>query len=279
MDKILLWLFFAKIKMASCTPEENKSGFSKSENPYSISKIAILAPQINENSGLVSILGKNTFWTINDSGGKNELYEVDSSGKLVSTLKIPNSQNIDWEDLAQDDKGNVYIGDFGNNFNTRKDLAIYKINPKKPDSTEKITFNYSDQKTFPPQKEDMNFDCEAFFWANDSLYLFSKNRGKKFTKMYAIPSMAGNYVAKSKTNIFLKANITAADIRPDGKQFALLSYGKLFLFGIDGQQIDFSKPLYCIKAPLKQSEAISYITNNELLITNEQREVFKVELK
>jgi hypothetical protein len=279
MDKILLWLFFAKIKMASCIPEENKSGFSKRENPYNISKIAMLAPQINENSGLAKVFEQSTFWTINDSGGKNELYEVDSTGKLISTLNIPNSQNTDWEDLAQDNKGNVYIGDFGNNFNNRKDLAIYKINPKQPDSTEKITFNYADQTAFPPQKEEMNFDCEAFFWANDSLYLFSKNRGTKFTKMYTIPSKAGNYVAKSNVNIFLKAYVTSADIRPDGKEFALLSYGKLFLFGIDEGKINFSRPLYCMKAPLKQSEAISYIANNELLITNEQREVFKVTLK
>lgn len=279
MHKILLWLFFAKIKMASCIPEVKKSGFSKGYNHFTLAKIGLLPNQINESSSLAKVSGKSTFWTNNDGGGKTELYEIDTLGQLISTQNIPNSKNIDWEDLTTDINGNIYIGDFGNNANTRKDLTIYKFNPNKPDISEKINFSFADQKEFPPQKENMNFDCEAFFWANDSLYLFAKNRGKKITKLYVIPSIAGDYVAIPISNIYLKTNITSADISPNGKQFALLGYGKLFLFGIGWQEIDFSKPLFCIKAPLKQAEAICYTTNNELLITNEQREVFRVVLK
>lgn len=278
MHKILFWLFFAKIKMATCVPETNKSGFTKGKKLYDITKVGNLPNIINESSGLAKIKNKSTFYTHNDGGGKAELYEIDNSGNLITTLQIPNITNIDWEDLAYDKLGNIYIGDFGNNTNQRKDLTIYKFQPNNSEKIEKITFRFSDQKEFPPQKKDMNFDCEAFFWANDSLFLFSKNRGEKSVKMYKIPSLSGDYIAEPAANIFLKTNITSADISPSGNQFALLSYGKIFLFGVENNQISFSKPQFCIKASLKQSEALSYIAENEILITNEQKEVFVVKL-
>lgn len=274
MHKILFWLFFAKIKMATCVPETNKLGFAKGKKLFNINKVGSLPNTITESSGLAKSFNKNTFWTHNDGGGEAELYEIDSVGNLMNTLKVPNTTNIDWEDLAQDSKGNIYIGDFGNNTNQRKDLTIYKFQPNYPEKVEKITFSFSDQMEFPPQKKDMNFDCEAFFWANDSLFLFSKNRGDKLVKMYKMPSLAGDYKVEPISNIFLKTNITAADISPNGNQFALLGYGKIFLFGIENNQISFSKPQFCIKASLKQTEALAYISENKILITNEQKGVF-----
>jgi hypothetical protein len=278
MHKILFWLFFTKIKMATCLPETNKSGFKNGKRIFETHKIGTLNPLINECSGINKIANKNTFYTHNDGGGKAELYEIDEMGAIKNTLNIPNAQNIDWEDITKDDYGNIYIGDFGNNINSRTNLTIYKYNPLQPEKTEKISFTFSDQKAFPPQKQDMNFDCEAFFWANDSLYLFSKNRGGKQVKLYTLPSLAGNYSAQLKETIFLKTNITGADISPNKDQFAILSYGKVFIFGVINNEINFKNPLYCIKAALKQAEAITYITSNELLITNEQKEIFKLKL-
>jgi hypothetical protein len=279
MQKILFWLFFTKIKLASCLPEVNKSGFLKNKSLFEIKKTGQLSTIINESSGLAKVFKKNTFWIHNDGGGKTELYEIDAKGNVLNTKHVPNAENIDWEDLAADNNGTIFIGDFGNNLNSRKDLTIYKFSEKELDKTEKIQFSFTEQKEFPPVKNKMDFDCEAMFWANDSLYLFSKNRSSKLTKLYVLPSISGEYHVSAKASIYLKANITAADISPSGHQFALLSYGKIFLFGIENQQIDFSKPQYCVKAPLKQSEAMAYVSDNELLITNEQRDIFKFKLK
>lgn len=279
MHKILFWLFFAKIKMASCIPDANKSGFLKGKRIFEIARLGNMPSKINESSALLKVNNKNTFWTLNDGGGQTELYEIDTTGNVLATLPLPNTKNIDWEELASDNDGNIFIGDFGNNNNTRTNLKIYKIPINKPDSVQEITFKYADQRGYPPSKKQMNFDCEAFFWAKDSLYLFTKNRGKKYTKMYVIPSIAGNYTVEPKAEIYLKANITAADISPDKKQFVLLSYGKIYFFGIENSIISFSKPQFCVKAALKQSEAICYINPKELLITNEQGEIIKIKVK
>ena len=231
---------------------------------------------INEGSGIISSGNGHSFYTHNDGGSLPQIFEINAKGNLLDTKKIAGAINTDWEDITADNKNNLYIGDFGNNANTRKDLNIIKYSST--GSIEKIEFELADQKAFPPQKSERNFDIEAFFWANDSLYLFSKNRGKKNTNLYKIPAQKGQHKLLPAASIFLKANITGASISPNKSQFALLSYGKIFVFGIENQSISFQKPLFSFKAALKQTEGITYLSENELLITNEQGEIFQIKM-
>ena len=144
---------------------------------------------------------------------------------------------------------------------------------------EKITFNYAYQKQFPPVKNELNYDCEAFFALGDSLYLFTKNRGNKAVRMYALTTQAGNYSIVHKDGIYIKTMVTGAAISPDKKKFALLTYGKVLLFGIDNQQVNLKKPIDCFKFAHKQAEAIVFITNKKLIISNEQGELFTVSME
>ena len=92
--------------------------------------VCTLPTEIQESSGLV-VESPNVFWTHNDSGDKARLYQFDSTGVLRRTIVVKsatNASNVDWEDIALDAaKRNFYIGDFGNNGQSRKDLVIYKI--------------------------------------------------------------------------------------------------------------------------------------------------------
>ena len=97
--------------------------------------------------------------------------------------------------------------------------------------------------------------------------------------MYALTTQAGNYSIVHKDDIYIKTMVTGAAISPDKKKFALLTYGKVLLFGIDNQQVDFKKPIDCFKFAHKQTEAIVFITNKKLIISNEQGEMFTVSME
>jgi len=164
---------------------------------------------------------------------------MDQKGLILNKIKIPNSINIDWEDLAYDHKNTIYIGDFGNNKNDRKDLKIYKVSgivSNKVSVTE-INFNFEDQKKFPPGKKNLNFDIEAFIYLHGNLYLFTKDRSKrkmKKTKLYKIPAIAGNYTAKLIGEFETGEDpsdclITAAAINKKQDKVVLLTHNKLFL--------------------------------------------------
>lgn len=270
--KFYMLLFALKVATCNCSSEIRKENFHRAKNQYTITKTGRMLTCINESSGLARAWQDDYYWTINDGGGNTELYMINEKGRIFDTLFVNDSKNIDWEDLAKDDKGNIYIGDFGNNNQNRKDLAIYKFRNGK---TEKITFHYADQNLFPSKQK--IFDCEAFFWFDGKLYLFSKNWTKNHqTLLYVLPDKAGDYALLPEENIFLKSPVTAADISPDGKEFALLSYGKIFVFEITGNKINFSKPKSCIKIGRNQMEALAYTNNTDFVMTNEQRKVYTV---
>lgn len=267
-----MFLFAIKIATCNCHSEVQKSGFQKAKSQYNIIQTGRMPICINESSGLAKAWQENYYWTINDSGGNTELYMIGEQGRVFDTLFVNDSKNIDWEDLAKDDKGNIYVGDFGNNNQNRKDLTIYKFRNGK---TEKITFHYADQDHFPAK--DKVFDCEAFFWFAGKLYLFSKDVSRKHqTQLYSLPDKAGDYALLPEQSIFLKSPVTSADISPNGKEFALLSYGKIYIFEVSDGKIDFSKPKSCIKVGRNQIEAIVYVNETDLVMTNEQRKIYRV---
>jgi len=201
-----------------------------------------LPKSLKESSGIENLKGDDNFWMINDSGNTNELFELTELGGIKQTVTVENAKNNDWEDLASDGKDKIFIGDFGNNNNKRRNLTIYSIaissisNGKV--SADKITFHFEDQVKFPPKKKYRNFDVEAFVYKNGYFYLFTKNRSSHFngmTKLYKVPAQTGNYSAQlisefktctdSKTCL-----VTGAAISDDNKKLVLLTHDKLFLF-------------------------------------------------
>ncbi len=253
----------------------------------SMKKIADLDRKMQESSGLVLYQGQYLL-THNDGGNKSEIFVLDLKGNLVRTINVKNTKNHDWEDLAQDDKGTVYVGDFGNNLNEREECQIY-ILPKdiiKSDEIEpdKIKFTYEDQHKYPPKKEDLNYDCEAFFWKDDHLYLLTKCRTKPFTgesRVYELEAKKGKQVAKYKGSIYLCqsgwrfCSVTSVDYYPKTNTMAILTYGKLYILsnfiGIEfwnGDIRSYSLPV------VKQREAICFAKDGKLYMTDEYRKGF-----
>jgi hypothetical protein len=205
-----------------------------------VSTLRTLPDALKENSGL-AFYPNSILYFINDGGNAPLLHRYDTVNNDYSTLTVLNASNADWEDLAQDTEGNLYIGDIGNNSNNRKNLKIYKsVNPETIASNEitvdTISYTYSNQTTFPPESDSLNFDCEAMLWYKDSIYLFTKNRTSPYDGwcyMYVLPDEPGEYVAQLRDSVQFTAMskeagwITGADIRNDS--LVLLTSGKVHL--------------------------------------------------
>jgi sugar lactone lactonase YvrE len=88
-----------------------------------------LPKDLKEVSGNETIRNSNLIWMLNDGGNESKIYAVSEQGKIKREVYIKN-KNHDWEDLTSDEKGNIYIGDFGNNLSKRKNLTILKIEEK-----------------------------------------------------------------------------------------------------------------------------------------------------
>lgn len=252
--------------------------------------LANLDKDLDEVSGIETIKGSELIWMLNDSGNKPFLFGVTKHGEIKKEIKI-NAENNDWEDLTSDKKGNLYIGDFGNNYNQRKNLAILKVNSNslksdKKIDIERISFRYPNQSKFPPKKNNMYFDCEAIFHHNDSLFLFTKSRVKGDfgkTNLYKIPAKKGNHIAEfiSSFNSGSEQScwITGADISENGKKVVLLTSKSVWMF-TDFTNTNFfngNTREYTLNHN-SQKEGICFKNNNTLYITDEKAHGFEGDL-
>lgn len=251
-----------------------------------VSKISKLPEKLKESSGLVYYKGKYLI-SHNDGGNKNLIYILDLNGNIKKTIKVDEAKNVDWEDLTMDDKGKLYIGDFGNNLNSRKNNKIYILkkdfekDENQQVNAKKITFSYEDQRKFPPSQKKMNFDAEAFFWKDDSLYILTKCRTKPFTgisNIYVLPDKPGKYKARKIGTLNLCSvhwqwcSVTSADYDPKSKTLAVLVYSKLYLIkGFPGNEFWKGKISTYSLPGIKQREAITFKDSKSWYMTDEYK--------
>jgi hypothetical protein len=244
-------------------------------------QVCQLPGDLNESSALI-VSSSGLFWSLNDSGGDPILYAFDTTGALVDTIVVTGAINRDWESLAVDQAGGrIFIGDFGNNSQSRQDLCIYWAHWDEDQLTgplHQMRFTYPDQTAFPAKD---NFDCEGFFFWQDSLYLFSKNRttgAGGFSKLYRLPVDTGLQQAVLVDSILLGAPVTGADIREDGRQIALISYGLLYLIDMQPGQPFTDGTVRLLSIPFSQTEAIAYARHDRVYFTNEQGVLYSLDL-
>ena len=202
--------------------------------------------QITESSGLVgSRTHDDVFWTHNDAGDTTRIFAVEPTGKTLGEVRILGAKNIDWEDIAIDDAGYLYICDCGNNDNDRQDLVVYRVrepDPSQPSSEvlidRAIHFRYPDQTEFGDDGL-ANFDAEGLAWANDTLYVLTKHRSDDLTTLYRFPSLSANYevVLEDLGSVDVGAPktgkgglVTGADATTDGGYLAVLTHYAIYVF-------------------------------------------------
>lgn len=251
-----------------------------------VAELAELPSTIHETSGLEN--GPNGwFWTQNDGGNPAEIHCVDTNGIIQRTVSVLGDANTDWEDIAKDDVGNLYIGNFGNNSLNRTDLRIVKI-PNADTCTvscavsDTITFSYPDQFDFPPNGNYGNFDMEAMLWFQDSLHLFSKDRSSPstgYTKHYRLPTTNGQFQAllvdslNTGSTSFFNA-ITAADISEDGTQVVLLNADHIWLItGFQGSNFFGGNVAQLSLGSFTQKEGICF-RDGFIYLTDEREQFF-----
>jgi len=202
--------------------------FSQATEIFKLKKfrVSVLNDSIQETSGLNFLDGK--LYTFNDSGNPADLYEIDkNSGKILNVLKTK-TENIDWEALTSDGE-NFYIGDFGNNAGTRKDLKIYKIpfqnNQLQNDLMKTISFYYPEQNDFTSKNISTDFDLESMIYLNGKIHIFTKEWASKSTTHYTLDPENYENQAAQKVESY-KTGFVVTDASYYEKKLYIVGYTK-----------------------------------------------------
>ena len=247
--------------------------------------------ELNESSGLSqSFLVPGRYWSHNDSGGQPLLYPLDVNGNLLGgPVSVTGARNIDWEAICVDGTGRLWIADTGNNANKRQDLKIYQVLEPGKELPEALAvqrtlhFKFPDQKAFPPKA--LNFDCEALFFWNEKLYVLSKHRADIRTKLYRIEDLK---TEKLQTATLVGEReigdmVTDAAMHPEGKWLAVLTTAGVWLFETPAEGDAFltqpGKHFLFEDWSWLQIEGMTWIDARHLMICNEQRFIFRLNIQ
>jgi hypothetical protein len=233
-------------------------------------------PRIEESSGVVaSRRYTDVFWTHNDGGGpkKQVLYAIDRKGNTRASFSVIDATLHDWEDIAIDGAGHLYIGDIGNNDAKRGMLAVYEIDEPNPHAGATAIFPKRAWKLKFPGAP---FDCESLFVWKDKGYVVSKVFDKARAQIFRFPLEETNrpltleLVATTK----IESPVTGADISADGTLLGLVAKNGAYVFRVDGDvtRVSNANPHHT-KVKNEHIEGCCFVPQG-LLATSERRMIF-----
>ena len=246
---------------------------------HDIEVVGVLPEEVSETSGLIFYNGK--LITHNDSGNIPELFEIDTvSLQVTRRVTISNATNIDWEDITQDNQY-IYIGDFGNNKGTRKDLVVYRVSKLDYASSdtvaaERIDFTYEDQNNFEDNGTS-DWDAEAMVVIHGHLVVLTKQWKSNGTKAYAFSKVPGSHTARTIGTYNVGGLVTGATYDAFEGTIHVLAHStilKPFVLKVDGatensffggnvERIDLA-------IDLSQTEGIAHVTGDTYYVSSER---------
>ena len=252
--------------------------------PFSRLAGLITHGSLDEISGLAaSHVHEDVLWVINDGGNPAELFAINRRGKLLARYDVRGARNIDWEDLAsftRDGKHYLLVADTGDNGGKRKDFVLHVFEEPATLAGGELKPAWTIRARWP----DGPRDCEAVAVdaAAGQVLLVSKKRSPP--DLFALPLSArrgtrearriGRLAGVPQASAELRRNdpklaklfpqVTAADLSPDGRTLAVLTYGSVLFYrrepGQDWREAVAAKPEAHDVPLIPQAEALAWTT-------------------
>ena len=277
----------------SIVPSGNssRSKISHYDSPKTTGSIEDI--EITESSGLaVSKCQPNVYWTHNDSGDDAFIYAMSEKGGRLGTWKIPNAENLDWEDIAlfKDNAGKcfIYIGEIGDNESKRDVHIIYRIREPKTSADDAASTRQQPRMTEPANiirftYPDSRHNAETLLVHPTSadIYIVTK-RVSGPAGVYRLKSKFDggiSVIAQKVADISMPAVpngfVTGGDISPDGRRVIICDYAAAYEFTLPQSSINFDDIWQQTPEPVdvgnrKIGEAVSYTPDGgSIVLTSE----------
>lgn len=247
----------------------------------------LLDPQLSEISGLAaSRRHPDVLWLHDDGGNPARLFAVSDLGRRLATFRVAGVTKTDWEDIAAfelDGRHYLLVADTGDNGGLRRSLQLHVIEEPAALDNARLQPAWSIAFRWP----DGARDCEAVAVdpVRREILLISKKReppelftlplrpaGTGLQTAARVGELAGvpradETAASARASV--GHQVTAADVSPDGRSLAVMTYRHLLLYprsGREGWDIAISRPPQVRLLPwLPQAEALGWAADGRSL--------------
>ncbi|MFT3896593.1 MAG: hypothetical protein QM719_02700 [Thermomonas sp.] len=232
----------------------------------------------------------DVLWVENDSGNTPMLYAVSPRGALLASDRVEGVVNTDWEDLAAfelDGHRYILVADTGDNGGLRRTLQLHVV--EEPASLGDTTLRPAWSVSF--RWPDGPRDCEAAFVdaAAGKVLLISKKRhppelfevplrpaagatvvARRIGALAGVPQADAQSLEDRPRAARLVGQVTAADLSPDGRTLAVLTYQDVLFYprrqGESWAQAVARRPtIKALPTLLPQAEALAWSANGAVL--------------
>lgn len=235
-------------------------------------------PAIREASGIVaSRRHPGIFWVHNDSGNAAALFAIRRDGSLVREYVI-NAAILDWEDIAIDDLGHLYLGDIGNNSGLLPVRTVYQIDEPDPakEALGPLAIRSASSYRLPRGER---FDAESLFVDHRRAIVIAKTFDRREAELFAVPLDPPAPILKPARPHAIgclqgfREPATGADLSRDGRLLAVCANDVARVYERRGDGA--WKLLGSVRFPAADVEAICW-DGADLLLVSEQRDVFRI---
>jgi hypothetical protein len=253
--------------------------------------------RLAETSGIAASRSRpGAFWVHNDSGHGAELHLMSSEGVRLATATVEGVGNVDWEDLAAftlDGRRYLLVADTGDNGGIRRTLsAVVVEEPTAITDGMRLTPAWTLRFRWP----DGARDCEAVAVdaAAGDVLLVSKKRvppelfrialrpaaegvqvARRIGRLRGIPQPSAAELERNPVYGRYRAQVSGADLSPDGRTLAVLNYHAVYLYRRDAGarwSTALARPQRLDFAWMPQAEAVGFsLDGRELWVAGEQR--------
>lgn len=211
----------------------------------------ITSGELDEVSGMAaSRAHDDVLWAIEDSGNRARLHALSRRGRIIARYRVEGASNIDWEDLASfdlDGRHYLLVADTGDNGGRRRDFVLHVF--EEPQSLGNGTLRPA--WSIRARWADGPRDCEAVAVdaAAGKVLLVSKKRkppelftlpladprggwheARRIGRLAGVPEADADLQRSDPRLAKLFPQVTAADLSPDRRTLAVLTYGSVLLY-------------------------------------------------
>lgn len=211
----------------------------------------VTSRQLGEISGLAaSHAHEDVLWAANDGGNPARLFAISRRGRLLARYDVAGVKNIDWEDLASfelDGRRYLLLADTGDNGGRRRGFALHVFEEPAALANGTLRPAWTIRARWP----DGPRDCEAVAVdaAAGQVLLVSKKRvppelfslpladprgavveARRIGRLAGVPQVGEELRRKDPKLAALFSQVTAADIAPDRRSLAVLTYGSVLFY-------------------------------------------------
>lgn len=244
----------------------------------SVLQVGVLQPRsLTESSGLAPCRSRaDVFWTHNDGQKKVRpvLFAVRADGSGVAEYEVHGARLHDWEDLASDHQGRLYLADIGNNDKKRTEVAVHVV--AEPDPVDGgsglVRIERSYRLTYPGKP----FDAESLFVDGGSGYVISKVFDDQRAEVlrFALAGGPEPQQLQPVARLDVTSPVTGASLSADHRRLALVAHRGAAVLPFDGDaaRLALQRPQWTRFAD-HHIEGCCFVADG-LLATSETREVW-----